>query len=276
MHNISDKNGKGRRATHTAYMRFRHFVKSGYWRGHHIHSPFVYHMVRDVITTRTPNDREIRERAEEYRRALYADDRRIMVRQMGAVNREPRLRKICDIAKRTSTTEKYGRLLARIARELEIDSILELGTSMGISTAYLALSRPGARVVTIEGVAEVAEVAEARLKEAGINNVTVLRGDIDEKIDEAIAMLPRGEVGLAFIDGNHSKDATLRNFEKISAHRAALSVLIFDDIYWSDGMTTAWNTIVADSRVSTTIELAQMGLAIFRSGCQKEHYNLRW
>ena len=163
MHNISDKNGKGRRATHAAYMRFRHFVKSGYWRGHHIHSPFVYHMVRDVITTRTPNDREIRERAEEYRRALYADDRRIMVRQMGAVNREPRLRKICDIAKRTSTTEKYGRLLARIARELEIDSILELGTSMGISTAYLALSRPGARVVTIEGVAEVAEVAAESL-----------------------------------------------------------------------------------------------------------------
>ena len=264
------------RVAHAALMRLRHFVKSGYWRGHHVHSPFVYHIVREVITTRTPDDREVRQKALQYRKRLYGDDREIEVRQIGAVVREPAVTKISVIARRTSTSDKYGRMLARLVRDLKIDSILELGTSLGMSTTYLALAREEASVVTIEGVDEIGEEAERNMRMAGIRNVTVIRGDFDDKLEEAIRLLPHGKVGLAFVDGNHGKEATLRYFEKIASHRAEMSVVVFDDIYWSDGMTSAWNAIVADSRVSTTVELPRMGLAFFRQGCQKEHYIVRW
>lgn len=264
------------RTLHTAQMRFRHLVISGYWRGHHIHSPFVFHIVRDVITPRHPQDQAVRSKAAEYRKRLYDSKAAIVTGQMGAVRSEPRERKVSDIARRTSTRDKYGRLLARLIADLRIDSILELGTSLGVSTAYMAAARESAHIVTIEGLEPVAKLADENLRKAGFTNVDVVCGDITEQIDKAIESLPGKSVGLAFIDGDHSKEATLRFFEKIAEHHCQMSVLVFDDIYWSKGMTEAWQTVVADERVSTTIELPQMGLAFFRTGCQKEHYIVRW
>lgn len=267
---------KGQRAAHTAYMRLRHLLKAGYWRGHHIHSPFVFHIVRDVITVRKPGDESIKKQVRRYRNVLYNDNGTIVTPQIGAISDIAKPRKISQIARNTSTTEKYGRLLARLATDLQSNSILELGTSLGVSTAYLAAARPNAKIVTIEGLDEVANIAEKNFRKSGFDNVTLLRGDIAEKMDEAISLLPNGLVDLAFIDGNHSKTATLDYFEAIAAHHAPMCVLIFDDIYWSQGMTEAWNSIVTDARVDTTIELAQWGLAFFRTGCQKEHYIVRW
>lgn len=264
------------RVIHTARMRFRHLVISGYWRGHHIHSPFVFHIVRDVITPRNPQDRAVRTKAGDYRKNLYSSQESITTGQMGAVSAPPEERKVSDIARRTSTRDKYGRMLARLVADLKIDSILELGTSLGVSTAYLAAARDSAQVVSIEGLPAVARLADEGLRRAGFSNVTVITGDISENIDRAIDALPGKQVGLAFIDGDHSKEATLRFFEKIAARHTPLAVLVFDDIYWSKGMTEAWRQIVADERVDTTIELPEMGLAFFRTGCTKEHYILRW
>lgn len=195
---------------------------------------------------------------------------------MGAVSTEPRERKVSDIARRTSTRDKYGRMLARLIADLHIDSILELGTSLGISTAYMAAARESAHIVTIEGLEPVAKLADESLRLAGFNNVEVINGDIAEQLDAAIDHLPGQKVGLAFIDGDHSKEATINFFETIARRHTQLSVFVFDDIYWSKGMTEAWEHVVADERVQTTIELAQMGLAFFRTGCQKEHYIVRW
>lgn len=264
------------RTVHTARMRFRHLIIAGYWRGHHVHSPFVFHIVRDVITPRRPQDQAVRAKAADYRRRLYNSKESILTAKMGAIPAPPKERKVADIARQTSTRDKYGRMIARLIMDLRIDSILELGTSLGVSTAYMAAARESAQIVTIEGLPAVADVARRNLHNAGFSNVQVMTGDIHDLIGQAIDALPGKKVGLAFIDGDHSKEATLSFFETIAERHAPLSVLVFDDIYWSGGMTEAWNQIVADSRVSTTIELAQMGLAFFRSGCQKEHYILRW
>lgn len=276
MSNASRRKDKLARTMHTVRMRFRHLVISGYWRGHHIHSPFVFHIVRDVITPRTPQDSAVRAKAGEYRRRLYESKAAIVTGQIGAIATEPKKRKVSDIARRTSTRDKYGRMLARLIADLRIDSILELGTSLGISTAYMAAARGSARIVTIEGLPEVAKLADENLKSAGFSNVMVINGDISEQLDRAIDSLPGQKVGLAFIDGDHSKESTIDFFETIAKRHTGLSVLVFDDIYWSKGMTEAWEHVVADERVKTTIELAQMGLAFFRTGCQKEHYIVRW
>lgn len=267
---------KSKRAVHTFMMRMHHFVHAGYWRGHHIHSPFVFHIVRDVITVRRPDDLYPRQKAKSYRKKLYKSDEVVTVGSIGAVLRNPTERKISRIAKGTSTSEKYGRMLARLAADLNVSGIIELGTSLGVSTAYLAAACPNAKIVTIEGLNAVADIAETHLRQAGFDNVTVLRGDIGQKIGEAVDMMPSGQVEMAFIDGNHSESATLDYFETIASRHALMCVMVFDDIYWSDGMTRAWRKIVSDPRVDTTIELPQMGLAFFRTGCQKEHYLVRW
>ncbi len=267
---------KGKRAVHTFKMRVHHFVHAGYWRGHHIHSPFVFHIVRDVITVRRPNDLYPRQKVKSYRQKLYSSDKTVVVGRIGAVTSAPSERKVSHIARHTSTSEKYGRMLARLAADLNVAGIIELGTSLGVSTAYLAAACPKAKIVTIEGLSAVADLAEANLHQAGFDNVTVIRGDISQNLGAAVDMMPSGNVEMAFVDGNHSEEATLDYFETIASRHANMCVIVFDDIYWSEGMTRAWRKIVSDERVDTTIELPQMGLAFFRTGCQKEHYLVRW
>ncbi len=269
------KGGAARRAAHQANMRIRHFFRARYWRGHSVHSPFVYHIVRHVISG-WHHDPGLTDAVSRYRRGLLADGSELLVGSMGAVSREPRLRRVCDIARQTATSDKYGRLLARLAREMRPCGILELGTSVGVSTAYMAAACPTARVLTMEGLDAVARAARRHLEAAGLTGVTVMSGDIDERLPEALDALPDGKVELAFIDANHSREATLRYFEALARRRAEKCLLVFDDIYWSAGMTEAWRAIVEDGRVMTTIELPRMGLAFFRPGCQKEHYVVRW
>jgi len=269
------RRGATDRAAHKANMRLHHFLNARFWRGHGVHSPFVYHIVRHVISGRH-NDQDIRKAAALYRHSLLADKTAIVVGSIGAIIRPPRQRTVSDIARQTSTSEKYGRLLARLACEMKPDAILELGTSVGVSTAYLALARPEAKIFTIEGLDAIAYVARQHLSEAGLSNVNVVCGDIDDNLRATISSLPDGKVEFAFIDANHSLEATTRYFEMIAAHHADTCLIIFDDIFWSDGMTDAWHNIIKDPRVMTTIELPRMGLAFFRPGCQKEHYVVRW
>lgn len=272
---VNHKRGAASHAAHAAQMRLRHFVRARHWRGHAVHSPFVYHIVRHVITGHHA-DEPLRQRMEAYRKSLAADTTPLLVGSIGAAPRPPRLRTVCEIAEQTSTSDKYGRLLSRLAEELKPRGILELGTSTGVSAAYMSAGCPSAKIVSIEGLLEVAAVAGRHLCAAGFGNVSVLHGDIDATLPQALDAMPGGEVEMAFVDANHSRDATLRYFEALAARRAWRCLLVFDDIYWSSGMTEAWHAIVADRRVMTTIELPRMGLAFFRPGCTKEHYVVRW
>ncbi len=265
------------RAIHGARMRLQHFLRARFWRGHSVHSPYVFHVVRDVITGRhTEQNAMIRSAVSAYRRGLEHDTTPLFVGTMGAISRKAQRRTVSDIMRRTETSQRYGLLLARLAADWRPSSILELGTSMGVSTAYLATGYPEAEIVTVEGLEPVANIARRHLTEANMTNVNVVCADLDKSLEDVIEQLPCGLVDMAFVDANHCEEATLRYFETIKRHRAERCLIIFDDIFWSKGMTMAWQKIIDDPEVMTTIELPRMGLAYFRTGCQKEHYSVRW
>lgn len=271
----SKRRDAARRAAHEANMRLQHFLYARFWHGHGVHSPFVYHIVRHVITGRH-RDSTLRNAANAYRDKLLNDKTEVTVGSMGAIVREPRRRAIREIARQTSISEKYGRLLARLAAEMKPRGILELGTSLGVSAAYMALACPESRLVSIEGLKPIADAAVRHLRSAGLVNVDVLCADIDRALPAAIEALPGSQVEMAFIDANHCYDATIRYFHALADNHAERCLLVFDDIFWSDDMTRAWREITEDPRVMTTIELPRMGLAFFRPGCPKEHYAVRW
>ncbi len=272
---VKRRRDKAERAAHCAEMRLSHFVKARFWRGHGVHSPFVYNIIRHVITGRHKDD-ELRKAARAYRDSLRGDVSRVVVGGMGAVKGVPHQSTVREVAERTSVTDKYGRMLSRLVKELRPKSIVELGTSLGMGAVYLSLGNTNAQVVTLEGLDSVAYAARRHLTEARISNVRVVTGDIDDTLHEVLDSLPDGRVEFAFVDANHSREATLRYFELLTSHKANMCTIVFDDIFWSPGMTDAWRTIVDDERVMTSIELPRMGIVFFRSGCQKEKYVVRW
>jgi predicted O-methyltransferase YrrM len=80
---------------------------------------------------------------------------------------------------------------------------------------------------------------------------------------------------MLFIDGNHSYDATMRYFEMCKPYLHNQSLIVFDDIYWSKGMTQAWKEIKADPIVTVSIDLFFIGLVFFRKEQVKENFKLR-
>ncbi|MBK9358768.1 MAG: class I SAM-dependent methyltransferase [Bacteroidales bacterium] len=83
-------------------------------------------------------------------------------------------------------------------------------------------------------------------------------------------------IDYAFIDGNHTKEATLRYFGQLVKHAGNNSVYIFHDIHWSAEMEQAWNEIKNHEKVIITIDLFHMGLVFFRKELSRQHFIIRF
>jgi len=181
---------------------------------------------------------------------------------------------ISDIAKQASSPPYMGKLLYRLVKYIKPNSIIELGASLGIGTSYLASGNSESSVISIEGDPELANIAQNNLNKLGLTNVTVIKGDFDTTLAEILSKIER--IGIAFVDGNHTEEATLKYFNLLSNKVDNDSLIIFDDIRWSDGMQKAWERICCDAKVSISIDLFNCGLVFFRKGVVKQHFALRY
>ena len=241
---------------------------------HGVHSPFVYRLVDEVIYNK--NDDKAYADVESIRKELLVDDHTITVLDLGAgshVNNN-RQKKISDIAAHALKSPKLAQLLYRITTDLQPKNIIELGTCLGVTTIYLQKAAPDSKVYTLEGSPETAEVAKRVFTKAGLNNIELITGNFDNTLPGIINSLDK--VDFMFVDGNHQKDATLGYFEWCLPKVHENTLLIFDDIYWSEGMKEAWAQIKAHPRVIVTVDLFWIGLVFFRKGQEKEDFKIRF
>ncbi len=247
-----------------------HKIHSHYKRGFGVHSPFVYDLVRHVITTREV-DKPLRTAMRQLRHALKADRTPLAFTDFGTGKDRTRL--VSEIARSAAISEKYGLLLARIVKAYKPQSIIEVGTSLGVSTAYMAMAAPTTPITTIEGCPACADYARRNFAKHHLNNIEVLCARFDDVLPQ---VLKQHGAHLVYIDGNHTEDATLRYFDLCCQVAQPGDILIFDDIHWSSGMTRAWQRICDDPRIKTSVDLFRLGLVFFRTGCPKQHYRIRW
>lgn len=241
---------------------------------HGVHSPFVYHLVDQVIYDFEP--REAYRNIESRRKQLLADQRSLRITDLGAgshVNNN-KDKQVRQLAKNALKPPRLAQLIHRLTNELKPQNIIELGTCLGLTTAYLATAVPEAEVVSVEGDPAVAAVARENLSALDIGNATILTGNFDDILPAVIERLNR--LDFVFVDGNHRKEATLRYFEWCLPHLHEDSLLIFDDIYWSKGMEEAWEEIKSHPAVTVTIDLFWIGLVFFRKGQAKEHFTVKF
>jgi predicted O-methyltransferase YrrM len=256
----------------------RYYLTASNGKGHGVHSPFVYDFIRNVLNDDRVYDAYAPISA--LRAGLLKDKTLLEVEDMGAgsVVGGGRQRSVGEIARNAAKPEKFGRLLYRIARYYKSKAVVELGTSLGLSTAYLAFgaaSREGsARVWTIEGAGAVAAVAAKNFHGLGLEEVTLVVGNFDEKLEGVLKQAEH--IDLAFVDGNHRLEPTLRYFHLLMSRCAPSSILIFDDIHWSAEMEEAWARIQGDPGVYMTIDLFLIGLVVLRDEFKvKQHFVIR-
>lgn len=253
----------------------RYLLQASNGRGYGIHSPFAYAFTRQVLDDRIRPEsadaiESLRARLQNDRRVLEVDDL-----GAGSVSGGGRRRTVADIARRAAKPARYGRLLHRTAAHLGCRSALELGTSLGLTTCYLATVPGMQEVLTLEGSHAVLKVAEENFEGMGLTNIRTLEGDFDQTLAQALSLMPHPD--LVFIDGNHRYEPTIRYFEQCLASAGSHTVLVFDDIHWSPGMERAWREISSHPRVRCTIDLFFIGIVLFREAFREpQHFTIRY
>jgi predicted O-methyltransferase YrrM len=240
---------------------------------HGLHSPFVYRLVDTVIYDYRA--KKVYAEIENIREGLLNDNRVITVNDPGAQSHviNDRRRKISAIAKNVLETPKVAQLLYRLAEYIQPANIIELGTCLGITTLYLQKAAPDTKVYTLESSPETAKIARKSFAKEGLNSIELITGNFDNTLPGVIDELDK--MDFVFVDGNHRKDATLKYFEWCLPKVHDNTLLIFDDIYRSEGMKEAWAQIKAHPQVTVTVDLFWIGLVFFRKGKVKEDFLIR-
>jgi predicted O-methyltransferase YrrM len=242
---------------------------------HDVHSPFVFDLVEKVLRD-TKKPAEFRE-IEQLRRALLQSAETLQVTDLGAgsLTNAGRERKVSDITRHAAKPAKFGQLFYRLIRYFQPEHLLELGTSMGMSTAYMAKAAPSASVHTIEGCPNIAARAGRNFESLGLRNIRQHVGNFDTVLPSLLQHMPR--LDYVYIDGNHRSAPTLAYFEQCLTKAHEESLFIFDDIHWTPDMEAAWHTIQQHPRVTFTIDLFFIGLVFFRSDMKvKQHFVLKY
>lgn len=241
---------------------------------HGVHSPFVYDLISQVLrsSTELPEFGTI----EALRDDLLDSEQTIRVNDLGAGSRvfDLPVRRVADTARTALKTPQQAQMLFRLARYFQARNVLELGTSFGITTLYLALGADEGTVHTIEGCPQTMRIAQHHFDQLKQRNIVPMLGSFRSKLPETLQRM--GEADLVFIDGHHAKEPTVDYFGQCLAKAHNDTVFVFDDIHWSRGMEQAWEEVKAHPRVTVTIDLYNLGLVFLRSEQAKEHFTLRY
>ena len=255
----------------------RHRFTSWNTSGEGIHSPYLFYLVRFVL--RDENSFYSFSEIERQRALLLRSEEELDVVDFGSAGSPEgkRIRRrVCDIAKTHLERPKVAQVLFRIVyflgqnekRPLEI---LELGTSLGITTAYLATPSRQNRVMTLEGSEAVLEKAQSTWKALRLENIQWAQGNIDD----TLYIYAREKQDLAYVDANHTYEATKRYVDYLLPRMNEKGIIAIDDIHYSEEMERAWQELKLDPRVTTSMDLYDMGLLFVDPHYLKRHYKIR-
>jgi predicted O-methyltransferase YrrM len=245
--------------------------------GEGIHSPYLFRLVRFVL--RDPNAYYCFADIERRRELLLACTDTLKVMDYGSAGSKDGTlipRRVCDIARSHLESPAIGQALFRLVNFIGEEAkrpleILELGTSLGITTSYLAAVSSKNRVVTLEGSEAVLSVAQGVWRALQLENIEWHEGNIDD----TLSLYAREHLDVAYVDANHTYEATMRYVQFLLPRMNEKGVIVLDDIHYSAGMEQAWNALKTDERVTTSMDLYHVGLLFVDPHYLKRHYRIR-
>ncbi len=238
---------------------------------HGVHSPFVFDLLNDVIYNKT--NYYSYNIIENLRVKLLQSTQTVNCVDLGAgsLNKNKK-NEVKKIAKNALKPTKYAQLLFRLANRFQPETVLELGTSLGLSTAYLASVNSTSKIITIEGCDDIAKIAQENFNQLELKNIEQIIGNINEVLPSALNKT--NTLDFVFFDGNHRKQATINYFKQCLLKANENSVFVIDDIYWSPEMKEAWEEIKNHNSVTVTIDLFFLGIVFFKKEQVKQHFTI--
>jgi predicted O-methyltransferase YrrM len=239
---------------------------------HGIHSPFVFDFISNCFYKKA---NPIKVTAiKNLRKSIFQSQHIITVTDYGKGSRifKKNQRKIADIAKIAGINKKKSAILLNIIEYLHPQNILELGTSVGLGTATMSIGNPKAKIITLEGCINTANVAQNLFNNFNLSNIQLVVGNFSNTLLKSLNNIL---FDLIYFDGDHKKESTLRYFDQCIPYIHNDSIIIFDDINWSGEMQEAWSEIKNHPKVTISIDTFFWGIVFFRTTHAKQHFTIR-
>jgi predicted O-methyltransferase YrrM len=234
---------------------------------HGTHSPAVYSFVENVVSKayRSKNKSIERERIR-LKNSKQTIDFTDFGKEGNIFKKE-----VSEIAKNSLKSKKYATLLSQLVKYYKASKVLELGTSLGITTAYLAQNKD-VEVTSLEGDPTVAKIAQSVWDHLGLTNIKSTIGNFDVTLDS----IGDTKFDIIYLDGNHKLEPTLRYFNQLQKNASQSTLFILDDIHYSKQMEEAWKQVKAMSNVTVTIDLFFLGIVFIDSSLSKQDFVIRY
>ena len=253
----------------------RYYLTASNGKGHGIHSPFVYEFIEKILNDKKQYD--CYSTIEQQRKQLLQNKSVIEVEDFGAGSSVIKTNKrvVSKIAASSLKPKKYAQLLFRMVQHYQPKTIVELGTSLGITTSYLASGNTAAKLYTCEGAKNIAAIAQQTFNNLQLKNVQLVQGDFAVTLAPLLQELET--IDFAFVDGNHRHKPTVDYFNQLLLHSHQQTIFVFDDIHWSAEMEMAWQEIQQHEKVTLTIDLFFIGIVCINPGVKaKQHFTIRF
>lgn len=249
---------------------------------HGIHSPFAFQLYNEVISAN--KEYYCFQEIESMRDVLLLDTTVLTINELGAGSQilHGKQRKLREIVKHSVSSPFIAELLFKLVDFFQPMTVIELGTSVGLSTLYLAEAMPtSAKLYTFEGDEGLINIAKANIKTyfqakksfPTSKNIEFVLGNIDHTLAKQVGTLEK--LDFVFFDANHRKEPTLNYFDICLSKIDENSVFVFDDIYWSAEMKAAWEAIKIHPKVTLSIDLFDIGVVFFREKQPKQTFWLK-
>jgi predicted O-methyltransferase YrrM len=238
---------------------------------HSLHSPFFFDFYDKVVKGISEEDFSA---IESIREKLLANEGILEIQDRGSGSVSGSLqqnrRKVSDIAATSFTPARLAQMYFRICQYTEVHNVVELGTSMGLTSLYFS-ELPDCKVHTFEGSHALANMALTNFEYLDKKNIRLVEGDIDNT-------LPRflqdnlAKIGFALVDANHRYAPTIQYFEWLMKRFNEKSIMVIDDIHHSPEMEKAWKELKKHYLVYGSADLFRCGILFFEPGLNRQHF----
>ena len=242
---------------------------------HDLHSPFMFNLYMELLKNKHPfNDFE---ELNTIRQELQNNISTIEITDFGAGSKKLRsnTRVINQIAKHGIAQKKQAEFLYRLLNKYTPNTVVELGTSIGLTSLYLAKANAKSTVYTIEGCPNLYNFSNELFKERHVKNIHSINGNFNIEFPKLLSQL--NSLDFLYIDGNHAYEPTMNYFKIALEKKNTNSIFVFDDIYWSSEMEKAWKEISTHPEITLSLDLFYFGIVFFRTeNINKEHFILKF
>lgn len=231
-----------------------------------IHSPQAYQLIDQLLLTKSQY--YAFQEIESERKLLLKNHNQVLFEDLGAGGNSGK-RKVSEIARTSLSPASQGELMFRLVNRFKPRVMIELGTSLGISSAYLMAAKKESTLYTLEGNRNLLEIAEGIWNKLGLKNIHALPGSFKDTLPGLCSQLQ--DVGLVYLDGHHDEEATWEYVNLLLPCMAANGVIVLDDILWSEGMYKVWKKIIHADFCAMSLEIRDLGIVFLDKNLSSQH-----